>query len=185
MGNHTAVRTSTTSSLPSALAVGSQWGRTTWRQPTAPGTQSASSARWASNIRPHTLLVLMQGWESMTEIPTHLLYLHCCDHRADSNHVPDEYVAVEMMQIKQRGHILLCGCLLHFLQSDFCVQQLVRNASMCSCCVLTVRQRHKTIAQNGLSWEEIICLFTISAQDMTSTHQRIQAWSLNPVMTYK
>lgn len=72
MESHTVARTSTTSSLPSAQAVGSQWGRTTWLQPMAPGIQSASSVQWASYLRPHTQLWLAyrQGnkWERYPHI---------------------------------------------------------------------------------------------------------------------
>lgn len=102
MGSHIVARTSTTSLLPSAQAAGSQWGRTTWLQPMAPGIQSASSAQWASYLRPHTRLWLTHKprnkWE---KIPTHLLYLQHFDHKADENLMPDEYVAVDMMQINQ------------------------------------------------------------------------------------
>ncbi len=58
MESHIAARISTTYLLPSVPAVGSQWGRTTWLQPMAPGIQSASSALWASYFRPHTRLWL-------------------------------------------------------------------------------------------------------------------------------
>ncbi|MED6232623.1 hypothetical protein ATANTOWER_000250 [Ataeniobius toweri] len=42
----------------------------------------------------------------MRKIPTHLLCLHSFDHRADSNHMHDENVADEMLQINQGNHIL-------------------------------------------------------------------------------
>lgn len=37
----------------------------------------------------------------MRKIPTHLLCLHRPDRRPDGNHMPDECVAVEMMQINE------------------------------------------------------------------------------------
>lgn len=46
--------------------------------------------------------------------------------------MPDEYVAVEMMQINQGNHIPQCGYLLHSLQTYFCMQHLVKNGSVCS-----------------------------------------------------
>lgn len=46
--------------------------------------------------------------------------------------MPDEYVAVEMMQINQGNHIRQRGYLLHSLQTYLCMQHLVKNGSVCS-----------------------------------------------------
>lgn len=152
MGSHIVARTSTTSLLPSAQAAGSQWGRTTWLQPMAPGIQSASSAQWASYLRPHTRLWLTHKprnkWE---KIPTHLLYLQHFDHKADENLMPDEYVAVDMMQINQGEPYFPVWVSFTFssnLLSFFFMQHLVKNGSVCgstsdsamnSCYVLTYK----------------------------------------------
>lgn len=101
MGSHIVVRTSTTSLLQSARAVGSRCGRITWLQPMAPGIQSASSARWASYLRPHTQLWLAyepeNKWEKMhvcfiCNILTSTLMKTIC---------PMNTLLLEIMQINQ------------------------------------------------------------------------------------
>lgn len=54
----------------------------------------------------------------MRKIPTHLLYLQHFDHTADENLMPDEDVAVEMLQINQgEPYSIVCGHLFHYSSS--------------------------------------------------------------------
>lgn len=59
-------------------------------------------------------------WEWLRKIPAHLLCLHCFNRGSDENHMPDEYVAVEVMMTNQGIHSPL-SCPPH---SIFCTQQM-------------------------------------------------------------
>lgn len=76
----------------------------------------------------HTQFWFALTQEYIREIPTHLLYLQHFD-RADENLMPDEYAAVETMQMNQGNHIPQCGYLLHSPR----MLHLLKNASICSC----------------------------------------------------
>lgn len=142
MESHTAARTSIISSLPSAPAAARQWGRTTCLQPMAPGTQSASSARWASlYLRPHTQLWLTHQLHTKWELDQHICFIYSISAtRLMKTLCPNEFVAVDMMQINQRQPSM-------WLSSTFCLN----STSVCSIWSKTIQCASPSLTDWGLS----------------------------------